>query len=255
MKGNETYPFLGKEELYQQLTDTKLRIALLSQQEKETEAMLSEDSPAVQDEEKRFFSATQGRTVSKINAQLRKQSLQRFARHDLPKIGQIAAAVVLVFYLGLTTAVATVQSVRVSLMKLLYNVEEQYTEISFQPDEDASFDVPAEWDGNYFMSYIPDGYTLEICAPQSSFEQEITYVDDAGGRLQFTELSLDAEINIDTEGFGVSPVLINGSSGLLAENADESIVVWAMIDRYFVLNVSGSAESAKGIAEKVIRIK
>ncbi len=255
MKGNEASPFLGKEELYQQLTDTKLRIALLSQQEKETEALLSEDSPTLQDEEQRFFAATQDRTVGKIHAQLRKQSTQRFARNDLPRIGQVAAAALLVFYLGLSTAVATVQSVRVSLMKLLYNVEEQYTEIRFQPDEDAAFDVPTAWQADYFMSYLPEGYILELCFDKSSFGQEIIYEDLEGRILCFAEMSLEAEVNIDTEGFDVSPVQINGVTGLLAKNSDTTTIVWSTSDCYFILNVNESAETAKQVAESVVRIK
>ncbi|MEG2273161.1 MAG: DUF4367 domain-containing protein [Acinetobacter sp.] len=256
MKQDEGEFFLEKDELYQQLADTKLRIALLSQQEKETETLLGEEeSDTALEEEKKFFADTQDRAVGKIHAQLRKQSIERFARHDLPKIGQVAAAVLLVFYLGLTTAVATVQSVRVSLMKLLYNVEEQYTEISFHPDEDAAFDVPTAWEGNYFMSYLPEGYTLKQCSDKLSFGQEIIYEGLKGQLLRFAEMSLEAETNIDTEGFDVRPVQINGATGLLAENLDTTTIVWSTSDCYFILNMNGSAETAKQVAESVIRIK
>ena len=122
-------------------------------------------------------------------------------------------------------------------------------------DEDASFDVPAAWKGDYFMSFIPDGYTLEICEHPSSIGQEIIYVDSTGNRLRFSELSMDAEINMNTEGFQVSSVLIDGNAGLFAENTDESMLVWSTTDRYFVLNVNNTVEAAKKIAEKVVCIK
>ena len=257
MKRNEAEVFLGKDELYQQLTDTKLRIALLVQQEKETAGFLENDTMAddQQAQEAHFFAESEGRTIAKIHAQLRKQSLKHFARHDLPKIGQVAAAVLLVFYLGLTTAVATVQSVRVSLMKLLYNVEEQYTEISFQPDEDAAFDVPAEWDGDYFMAYIPDGYSFAGCTSNSVMQQEVAYIDAEGRSIRFCEMALQVESNIDTEGFSVKPVQINGASGLIATSASEATVIWATTDRYFLLRANCTKEEAIQIAEKVVRIK
>ncbi len=56
MKRNDDAAFLGKEELYRRLSETKLRIALLEQQESETEAMLGEGADV--EDEKQFFEAT-----------------------------------------------------------------------------------------------------------------------------------------------------------------------------------------------------
>lgn len=256
MKRIEAITFMGKDELYRQLAYTKLRIALLAQQENEAKVLLNaEASKSALAEEQKFFTDTQDRTIRRIRVQLLRQSAQNFARYDLRKIVRAAAAVLLVFYLGLTTAVATVQSVRVNLMKLLYNVEEQYTEISFQPDEEAAFEVPAEWAGNYFMSYIPNGYSFAFCSPPSTMEQEIIYTDSAGRMIRFCEMALQLEANIDTEGFSVMPVQVNGASGIIAEKATEVTVVWPAVDRYFMLNANCTRDEVIRIAKQVIRIK
>lgn len=252
MKRNEDAAFLSKDELYSQLSETKLRIALLAQQESETEVMLGEGENV--EDEKQFFEATEAGAMKAIHRQLRKQSVQHFLQRDLPKVGQIAAAMVLIFYLGLTAAVATVQSVRVSVMKLLYTVEEQYTEISFVPDEEASFDVPAEWQGSYYMSFIPNGYELTACASRS-FQHEVVYTDSNGSIIRFSEIALQVESNIDTEGFSVKPFQLNGTTGLFAERADKVTLIWSTTDRYFVLSLVGHTEVAEQIAESVLRIK
>lgn len=250
MKRNEDAAFLSKDELYSQLSETKLRIALLAQQESETEAM-----PGEGEEEKRFFEATEAGALKAIHRQLHKQSVQHFLQRDLPKVGRIAAAVLLIFYLGLTAAVATVRSVRVSMMKLIYNVEEQYTEIQFRPDEDASFDVPAEWAGSYFLSFVPEGYSLAVCSEAISAGQEVIFENAEGNLLRFSEMSLRIEANINTEGFRIRPVQINGRAGFLAENVNETIIVWSVTDRCFILSVQGTEALALQLAQSVVRIK
>lgn len=259
MKSDKAGTFAGKDELYRQLTDTKLSIALLEQLEEETTLMEGEAwtkaNPDAAKQEECFFAENEARTIAAIHRQLRRQAVGRFVRHDLPRVGRVAAAVLLVLYLGLTTAVATVQSVRVSLMKLLYNVEEQYTEISFQVDEAASFDVPADWTGSYYMSYVPEGYTLLDMSKGVPQGQEVIYQNVNGNILIFSENAIQVESNINTEGFQVRTIQVNGSTGLLATKPEETTLVWYETDRYFALWAVEPVETAIQIAEGVVRIK
>jgi GAF domain-containing protein len=206
-------------------------------------------------EEKRFFTDTQGRTVAAIQKQRRKQAVRQVACRGLQRIGCAVATAALVFYLGLTAAAATVQSAGVNLIKMLNNIEEQYTENRYPSDEGLSFKVPAEWKGNFYMSYIPDGYSLAGWSNASGNGQEVVYVNPEGGVLRFSESTRQAEVDLSIKGFLVKPVRINGASGTLAKTASEVVVAWSASDRYFALSVSGRSGDALQIAERVMQIK
>lgn len=255
MRDRTDEPFQNQEELLKQLADTKLKLALLMQQQEETERLLAAGDEAAMKEEDSFFASTQGRTLARIRTQLRRQRARRLLRRDLPRVTRAAAAVLLVFYIGLTTAVAAAPSLRISLMRMLYHVEKQYTEVSFQPNEGASFDVPPEWVNNYFMSYIPDGYKFILCSEPSTSEQEIIYENAEGKLLRFCESAFEMEFNIDTEGFIVSPIRINGFEGFIAESSETTKIVWPTADRCLTLSINGPTDEAIMIAERVIRIK
>ncbi len=255
MRDRTDEPFQNQEELLKQLADTKLKLALLMQQQEETERLLAAGDEAAMKEEDSFFASTQGRTLARIRTQLRRQRARRLLRRDVPRVTRAAAAVLLVFYIGLTTAVAAAPSLRISLMRMLYHVEKQYTEVSFQPNEGASFDVPPEWVNNYFMSYIPDGYKFILCSEPTSFDQEIIYENSEGKLLRFWESSFEMDFNIDTEGFAVSPIQISGFDGFIAVNSETTKIVWPTTDRCLTVIIDASAEEAIRIAEKVVRVK
>ncbi len=255
MRDRTDEPFQNQEELLKQLADTKLKLALLMQQQEETERLLAAGDEAAMKEEDSFFASTQGRTLAHIRAQLRRQRARRLLRRDLPRVIRAAAAVLLVFCIGLTTAVAASPSLRVSLMRMLYHVEKQYTEVSFQSDESASVDVPPDWVNSYFMSYIPDGYKFILCSEPTSFDQEIIYENSEGKLLRFWESSFEMDFNIDTEGFAVSPIQISGFDGFIAVSSETTKIVWPTTDRCLTVIIDASAEEAIRIAEKVVRVK
>ena len=43
---------------------------------------------------------------------------------------------------------------------MLIRIEEDHAKLSLVEDEDASFDVPSGWQGDYYPTYIPDGYEV-----------------------------------------------------------------------------------------------
>ena len=69
----------------------------------------------------------------------------------------IGACVVLVIGIAAPIAIANIEAIRVRVMELLINIQDEYTEISMVENEEMAFDVPAAWRGEYYPSYIPDG--------------------------------------------------------------------------------------------------
>ena len=244
--------------LQNQLSDIKLLIALLAaaQQDDETETTrldtLAPDAPE-RIEEVAFIARTQEKTLGLIRRETHK--LLRTERlHGMQKIMRIAAVLVLISFLSLGTAMAVSPGLRVQVMRLLFRVTPQYTEISYVPDEKASFEVPQEWTGNYYPAYIPDEYSFYGIAGTGSMRDAV-YVAQDNKILRFSENDQSVEANIDTEGYAVREIEIHGQSALLATKEGKSKIVWSEADRYFILTVTEDAETAIKIAQRVTIIK
>ena len=239
-------PTLGIEALKQQLEDTKLRLALLEYQQQEDEARqaardsLPPDSPEMA-EESSFFARTQANT------------LRRAMPHRFPRVLTVAAAVLLLLALSLGTALAVSPALRVQVMRLLYQVTPEYTEVSFVPDEAASFDVPAEWTGLYYPAYIPEGYEFYGVGGSSSMPK-VLFNASEDRFLRFSEYSLEAESNINSEGYMVEEADINGAKGVLSWKDGHTILVWPVSDRFFILDITAAADTAMEIARSVTRV-
>ena len=81
------------------------------------------------------------RVLKAIDKRLQRRKYVHFANTTLPKAGRIAAAVLSVFFIGLTAAVASVRPVRVSVLNFIMGIEEAYTELGVGGEMP---DVPSE---------------------------------------------------------------------------------------------------------------
>ena len=70
--------------------------------------------------------------------------------------GIIVSVALLVFFIGLTTAVATVRPVRLRIMDFIAQIEENYSAVSIVYNENEGIVVPDEWKGKYYPYFIPD---------------------------------------------------------------------------------------------------
>lgn len=141
------------QELYALIEEATLHLALLRCQEAELAALPQAEAPQ-----------------APPPASLRRAYASRRARQALrtwgPRTLRAAAAVLLVFYLGLTTALATVPSLRHSLMTFMIHSEEEYTELALIPSGE-TLDIPQGWQGAYYPAYIPEGFAITHVAPRT----------------------------------------------------------------------------------------
>jgi len=203
------------------------------------------------------FEQIQPKTLRAIRNAIRIRKLNTFVRHTLPKAGKVAAAILLVFYIGLTAAIAAVPSVRVRVLELLVNIEDEYTELSLKENPNASFDVPAEWRGSYYPSKIPNGFT--VSQVEGMFGNiSVSYVmdDDKSNRITLFEQGEDTYANLDTEDAVLSSKMVKGSPALFVVKGKTVSVAWAKDNLYFVLICQGLQEKdVLSIADSVVRIK
>ena len=229
--------------------------------ERETKAMLSE----IEAENARgdtavyeaIFSRQNKRHLEKIRRYFVHRKARVFFHQTLPKIGQIAAIVIATLTVAGGVAFAASSSVRVQVMKLLVNIEKEYTELSLVEDQAASFEVPSEWDGTYYPSSIPETLTLYAVHPGTGYHS-VDYVnrDTGENQMNFAEFDDSTEMNIDTENAEIQNVVINGNVGLLSIKKDQMIACWGDGKEGFVLiSKKMDRDTTLTIAESVTRVR
>lgn len=204
-----------------------------------------------------FFARQDRGNLARIQAYCRKQRTKRLLQHTLPKIGKIASVVIAVIVLAGGAAIATSHTVRVRVMRLLVEMEESHTAVKFAEDEEASFDVPAGWKGDNYLSHIPKGLELFNIGgiEGASF---VEYADAQTGeiRLRFQELGIFAEANIDTEEAELTNIFVGNLSGYMAAKKDTVTVFWTDgYDCFLLTTKKIDQEETLAIAESVRKIK
>lgn len=184
-----------------------------------------------------FFTQQDKINLQRIKTYSRKKHNRRLLRHTIPHLAQAAAVIIAVIVLTGGVALAVSKTVRVQVMRLLLHVEEEYTELSLIEDENASFDVPAEWQGSSFPSYIPEGLQVMQCISMEGANSEILYfgTEDRAVRLNFAENSQDAVTHVDTENAEVRPLMIGGDPGHISVKEDTIQIFWSDGIHYYVL--------------------
>lgn len=204
-----------------------------------------------------FFAEQDQANLKKIETYTRKQRSKRLLLHTLPRIGQAAAIFIAVISLAGSVAVATSHTVRVHVMQLLLNIEEEYTELSLVEDEDASFDVPAEWQGSSFPAYIPEGMEVFECYSSGS-SSHVTYdsFSDDTKTIGFSESNASAVTTLDTEDATVRTITIQDNDGYIAVKEETIHIFWSDGLRYYIVTTHGIDEATTiNIAQNIRKIK
>lgn len=230
--------------LYEELAALKIRIAFAEIDEDEL-AEFDRDLSSVS--EGGYSEAAQKRTLKLIERKLNKRLRRRFIAHTLPHTLHVVTVVLLLFFIGLTTAVATVRPVRLRVLDFIAKIEEGYSEISFFNDIDNAV-VPSEWKGKYYPSFIPVEFTLSHI---DEFYNAAYYISKDERVLQFHELDDSVYSNVDIDEGSAFDITINGYNGIVMTDNESTTITWCINDIYLDLYYSGNLDEAKRIAESV----
>ena len=232
-----------------------LRIAFCELQDEEIEQLSDFGNNELENiqQEDDFWKKTEAQAKSQMYNHLLRQKVIHAAKVTLPKIVQVAACLIIAFYVTLSVAIAADHNIRVRVLEMIMNVEKQYTEISLQENNAKSFHVPSEWKGTYYPAYIPDGFVIEKIS--SLYGLDTLECLNENMYLSFLECGEDVSTNIDTEGALVEAILINGSPAIIAEKGGLVTIAWAYNRNYFVLQAQVGREIAIQIAESVMVVK
>lgn len=230
--------------LYEELAALKIRIAFAEIDEDEF-ADFDRDLSSVS--EGGFSEAAQKRTLKLIERKLNKRLRRRFIAQTLPYTLHVVTAALLLFFIGLTTAVATVRPVRLRVLDFIARIEENHSTISLANDIDYAV-VPSEWKGKYYPSYIPVGFAFSHI---DEFYNSVYYISDDDQVLQFHELEDSEYSNVDIDEESALDITINGYYGIVMTDNKNTTITWCIDDTYLDLYYSGNLDEAKRIAESV----
>ena len=235
--------------LYEDLAALKIRIAFAEISEAELDEYDRELSSVPESD---YSEAAQKRALKLIERKLNKRLRRQFVRKTLPHTLQIVALSLLLFFIGLTTAIATVQPIRLRIMDFIAQIEENYSAVSLIYSENENAVVPEEWKGKYYPYYFPDDYVLFSVDEMINI---VYYTSTDDCVLQFGEYA-DADysnISIDEENsFTIS---VNDNAGIAMTDEDGTTITWCVDGTYLYLHFSGDLETAMRIASNVKRIR
>jgi len=237
----------------EQYLTSLFRLAFNKIEQENAAGLIEADLTGEFDENKnidRLFQGADERIIRRIDRRFREIRIKDTFRRRLPKVVQIAAAVVLIAAIGGAAVIASSKSVRVSVLKFLIEVGTEYTKLSLIEDDTAAFDVPMGWNGDYFLSFIPEAYSLTYIE-----DHYVVFEDENDNVLTFSEYAEDSYTNIDTEGAEIEYVNVSGRLILLSKKDGLVIATWSEHRRYFVLHTNNSTVNLLEIAANVKRIK
>ncbi|MEG0512140.1 MAG: DUF4367 domain-containing protein [Clostridia bacterium] len=229
--------------------------------EQETNQLLEE----IEDEKSRgatsemdaFFAVHDQKNLKRIHSYFHRQHMKKLLTRTLPKAIQVAAIFIACISIAGGIAFATNETVRVYVMKLIVTMSDEYTSLKLVEDEDASFDVPADWQGENYPSYLPAD--LQVTAIHSYMGyHSVAYqgIENILAKLDFSELSSEAETNLDTENAAVTAIMVQNYPGFLATKEDKISIYWSNGHNYFILFAQNMDEGiVLRIAENVKNIR
>lgn len=235
--------------LYEELAALKIRIAFAEIDEDEL-AEFDRDLSSVSSESG-YSEAAQKRTLKLIERKLNKRLRRRFIAQTLPHTLHIVTAVLLLFFMGLTAAVATVRPVRLRILDFIAKIEESYSEISLVNDIENVI-VPPEWKGKYYPVYMPVDFALSHIDNLFNIAYYSTRDDRA---LQFSEYEDTIYTNVDIDKNNAFDIQINEYSGIATTDDESTTIIWSIKDTYLYLYFNGNLDEAKRIAESVQPLK
>lgn len=190
-----------------------------------------------------FFARYDAKNLQLIEKYARRQRLRRFARQTLPRAAQIAAACIAICVLAGGVAIATSETVRVSLMKLLVEKTPEYTSLQIVKDAAAYIDVPADWGGQYYPSIIPDGLVIHDIESVPNAWHMVTYTFAGSSVSQFEyEEALNGTTNLDSENAEITKVDVLGYEGTMISKNDGVTIYWFDGRTLFSIYVRGHSE-------------
>ena len=240
--------FLTSEEIMEKIAELKIRLVFQQELEEEV-AELTAASSSADEGQSQILRDIEERVLKKLAAQKDEQKQVRKPKRHLPRAARFVAAVALLIMVSVGSAMATVRMVQIGLLKLNVEAHPEYTAYGLVSSGE-TVDVPQEWRGDFYPTYIPEGFEFEMC-----FSSEVNYRNANGSLLSFSEDVYGSVVQLNTENANISSLFINGVEATLIERDEWTSVVWSANNRLFIVEMNGGKDEVLRVAASVILIR
>ena len=164
-----------------------------------------------------------------------------------------AACILLIVALAAPIAIAKVEPLRSMVLRFLISRDEEQGAANFDMviEEELAFNVPEGWSGEYYMTYIPEGFEIYDLV---EFAAIIEYRNEEGRMLIFSDYTSGTSASTDIENADTWYTTVQGKKAYVISKNGRCTIVWAIDDRFFRVNFDGSYEETLKIAESVRKI-
>lgn len=198
------------------------------------------------------YRSTQPDMGRHLRAAERRQRWRSAARRRIPQVLKVAVILILVLNLSVAVACAVNEAVRARVLRFMFTIRTEYTELSFAPTGE-TVDVPPEWTFSFYPTYIPEGYALFDVAVTDEIGT-VTYIKGEDQYVRIRVESKQAEGNIDTEDSSISWIRVHGHEAMIAEKDGRAIIVWPEGEWFFTVIVNGREEPIEQTRAEAIKI-
>ena len=240
--------YLNSKEIVQKIADLKIRLALQQEFEQEVDKLVAEVNPTDAGQTRKIREMEE-QVLRDIAAHTGRRRQQHEQKRRFPRCARVIATVALLAMVSVGSAMATVHMVQIGLLKLDVQTYPERTSYELVPSNEA-VDVPAEWKGDFYPAYIPEGFEFDRCRLNN-----VIYLDKDGRCLDFSEETYGSITNLDTENANLSSVFINGAEATLIEKDSWTAVVWSANNRLFIVDMDGGKDEALRVAASVILVR
>ena len=198
------------------------------------------------------YRRTQPEMGRHLRAAERRQRWRSAARKRIPQVLKVAAILILVLNLSVAVACAVNEAVRARVLKFMFTIRTECTELSFVPTGE-TVEVPPEWTFSFYPTYIPEGYALfDVAVINGS--GDITYINSDNDYVSFSVADSNMETNIDTENAEISYGWIHGQEAMIAEKNGSVTVVWSEGAWYYIVLLHDESLPIEQTRAEAIRI-
>lgn len=244
--------------------DMMIRLAFDVEDNEEVMRILNEPDPVLSLEEKAFADDVFAKALAASEKRVKLENRKRCAkavRKFLIRAAEAAACIILVIGIAMPIAIAHSPAFRAKVMQLIMEPDNEKgaAYFSFVEDEQASFPVPEGWTGQYYPSYIPQGFEVYEYDPLFPMVQ---YQKGEGQILYFTENTEDSDMMAGLDGSTVEPTTINDYPGYIIDGVTSDgithtvTIVWQYETRWFsVVSFGISTDETIHVANSVRQIQ
>jgi len=169
-----------------------------------------------------------------VESKMRKVIARQKRAESWNRYGGLLSKAAAIFIVATWILVARVEAVRVPVMNFYLEIKDEFTKIVVQ-DEDIESPVrlPDRKD-LYLPAYIPDSYKLARVIDNKD-DCIITYENDTGDSLIFSQDNNGKGISIDTEGAELYETKINGNKSVVSVKENKTIILTMTPEKTFIL--------------------